>query len=97
MLWQTAAALNRHYWPLTVLLATRSPRARRALVVAAVAEGLADRHRVHAELDPVRYVVAHRLDDLAYGAGLWFGVLRMRSMAALRPDVRGLRSSPRER
>lgn len=91
VLWQTAAALNRHYWPITVLLATQSRRARRALVVAAVAEGLADRRRVGSDLDPVRYIVARRLDDVAYGAGLWLGVVRARSLAALRPDVRGLR------
>lgn len=88
VLWQTAAALTRHYWPLAALAATRSRRARRALVVAGVVEGLADRRRVGADLDPVRYVLARRLDDLAYGTGVWLGAIRARSLAALRPDVR---------
>lgn len=88
VLWQTAAALTRHYWPVAALAATRSGRARRALVVAAVLEGLADRRRVETDLDPVRYLVARRLDDLAYGTGLWLGAVRAGSPAALRPDVR---------
>lgn len=88
VLWQTGAALTRHYWPLAALAATRSPRARRALVVAALVDGLADRRRVGADLDPVRYVLARRLDDLAYGAGVWLGAARARSLLALRPDVR---------
>ena len=88
VLWQTAAALTRHYWPLAALAATRSRRARRALVVAAVVDGLVDRRRVGADLDPVRYVLARRLDDLAYGAGVWFGAARARSLKALRPDLR---------
>lgn len=89
VLWQTSAALTRHYWPLAALAATRSRRARRALVFAAVAEGLADRRRVGADLDPVRYVVARRLDDLAYGSGVWLGAVRARSLRALVPDLRG--------
>lgn len=93
--WQTASALTRHYWPAAVGAAVVSRRARRALVVAAVAEGLADLRRTGSELDPVRYVVAHRLDDLAYGAGLWVGCLRARSAAALVPALTGVRRRPR--
>lgn len=88
VLWQTGAALTRHYWPLAALAATRSRRARRALMVAAVVDGLADWHRVGADLDPVRYVIARRLDDVAYGAGVWLGAARACSLAALRPDFR---------
>lgn len=88
--WQTASALTRHYWPVAAAVAVRSPRARRALVVAAVAEGLADHWRTRPRLDPVRYVAAHRLDDLAYGAGLWWGAVRQRSVRALLPELRGL-------
>jgi mycofactocin glycosyltransferase len=91
VLWQTAAALTRHYWPLAAIVATRSRRGRRALLVAAVGEGLADRRRVGSDLDPVRYVLARRLDDLAYGSGVWLGALRSRSLRALAPDVRRAR------
>lgn len=86
--WQTASALTRHHWPLAVLWALRSRRGRRALLVAAVAEALADRARVRPGLGPVRYAVAHRLDDAAYGAGVWWGALRGRSARALLPEVR---------
>ena len=88
-LWQTASALTRHYWPAAVALAAVSPRARRAVLVAAVAEGVADYVRVRPGLDPVRYVVAHRLDDAAYGVGLWVGAARAGSVAALVPAWRG--------
>ena len=62
-----------------------SRRARRRLLVLAVAEGLLawlpHRHRT----GPVRHLAARRLDDLAYGAGLWAGAVRARSARALLP------------
>lgn len=86
---QTAGSLTRHHWPLALGAALVSRRARRAWVVAAVAQGLLDHRRVRPDLDPVRYVVALRLDDLAYGAGVWSGALRARSPRALLPRWRG--------
>ena len=86
---QTAAALTRHHWPLALGAALVSRRARRAWVVAAVAQGLVDHRRVRPDLDPVRYVVALRLDDLAYGAGVWSGAWRARSPRALLPRWQG--------
>ena len=50
--WQTASALTRHYWPAAVAVAAVSPRARRALLVAAVAEGVADYVRVRPRAGP---------------------------------------------
>jgi mycofactocin glycosyltransferase len=38
-------------------------------------------------LDPVRYVLGHLADDVAYGAGVWAGALRARSLAAVRPVI----------
>ncbi len=90
---QTSSSLTRHHWPLAVLAATVSHRARRALLVAAVLDGLVDHHRTRPDLDPVRYVVARRLDDAAYGAGLWWGALQQRSPGALLPELRGFRRS----
>ncbi|CKT64945.1 sugar transferase [Mycobacterium tuberculosis] len=29
-----------------------------------------------------------RVDDLAYGAGLWYGVVRERNIGALKPQIR---------
>ena len=38
-------------------------------------------------LDPVRYVLGHLADDVAYGAGVWAGALRARSAAPVRPVI----------
>lgn len=94
---QTASALVRHYWPVAVPAALALPRVRRALLVAAVVEAELDRRATGADLDPVRYLVARRFDDLAYGAGVWFGALRERSPRALLPVVHGVRIPHRDR
>ncbi|WP_231974380.1 mycofactocin biosynthesis glycosyltransferase MftF [Pseudonocardia sp. HH130630-07] len=87
---QTASALTRHFWPLAALALPFSRRARRAVVVAGIAEGIGDwwRHRdrdPRVRVGPVGYLLAHRLDDLGYGAGLWWGAWRRRTTAPLRP------------
>ncbi|MFP5019605.1 mycofactocin biosynthesis glycosyltransferase MftF [Pseudonocardia phyllosphaerae] len=98
-LWQTASALTRHFWPVAMLALPFSARARRAVAVAALAEGLADRW-VHRAADPrvrlglLRYVLAHRADDLGYGAGLWWGAARHRTLAPLRPSGPARRHRP---
>ncbi|WP_416968007.1 mycofactocin biosynthesis glycosyltransferase MftF [Streptomyces sp. 4F14] len=79
---QTSALLNRHWWPLTAAGCLVSRRLRRAAVVAAVAD-IALEHPSPSGL--LRYGVARRLDDLAYGAGVWMSALRDRSTLALRP------------
>jgi mycofactocin system glycosyltransferase len=84
---QTSALLTRHWWPLTAVGCVVSRRMRRAAAVAALAD-IALEHRTGDDsLDPLRYGVARRLDDLAYGAGVWFSALKGRSTAALRPRV----------
>jgi mycofactocin glycosyltransferase len=88
---QVASALTRHYWPLAVPAALASRRARRALLVAAVADGLLDHRRTRPDLDPFRYLLARRLDDAGYGAGLWLGAVRARSARALMPAAPGFR------
>jgi mycofactocin system glycosyltransferase len=87
-LWQSAAALTRHWWPVSVAAMLVSPRARRAVLAAAVIDGLVDWKRTGPDLDPVRYLLLRRTDDLAYGAGLWLGALRHRTTSPLRPLVR---------
>jgi mycofactocin system glycosyltransferase len=80
-----ARAATRHHWPLAVAAAAVSGRARRGLLAVAAADAVAawwpQRHRV----GPVRFAVARRLEDLAYGAGLWWGAVRARSPRALLP------------
>ncbi len=85
---QTMALFVRHWWPATVLAAVFSRRARRALIASSLLDAALEYRRTRPDLDPVRFAVARRLDDLAYGAGVWFSALRGRSVRALLPDVR---------
>jgi mycofactocin glycosyltransferase len=83
---QTADAVTRHYWPLAVLAALGSRRARRTVAAVAVAGGVVDWLRAGPERPALpAFLLARRLDDLAYGAGLWWGAARHRTLAPLRP------------
>ncbi|MDN5748655.1 MAG: mycofactocin biosynthesis glycosyltransferase MftF [Pseudonocardia sp.] len=94
---QTADAVTRHYWPLSLAACLVSRRARRTVLAVAVVEGLADFRR-HRDRDPhvrprlLPHVVAHRLDDLAYGTGLWSGAWAHRTVAPLLPSGTGPRA-----
>ncbi|WP_326818539.1 mycofactocin biosynthesis glycosyltransferase MftF [Streptomyces sp. NBC_01762] len=83
---QTGALITRHWWPATAALCLVSRRARRAAAVAAVADVVLE-YRGAGGLDPLRYAAARRLDDLAYGTGIWWSALRGRSAAALIPRI----------
>ena len=83
----------RHWWPITLVAGLASRRVRRAALVAAVADAVYEQYRTRARVNPLAFVVARRLDDLAYGAGLWWGALRARSLIALAPVVRGRQSA----
>jgi mycofactocin system glycosyltransferase len=87
---QTADAVTRHYWPLSLVAALVSARARRRVLAVAVAEGLVDWWRYRGRdprvrIGPLGHLLARRLDDLGYGAGLWWGALRNRTVEPLRP------------
>jgi mycofactocin glycosyltransferase len=56
------------------------------VIVAAVADAVIEYRRTRPKLDPIRFGFARRLDDLAYGAGVWLSAVRGRSAAALLPD-----------
>lgn len=83
---QTSALLLRHWWPLSLPGCLVSRRLRRAVLTAAILDGLLDYRRSAPSLDPARFVLARRLDDLAYGAGLWAGALRGGSPRPLLPS-----------
>jgi mycofactocin system glycosyltransferase len=85
---QTMALAVRHWWPLAVVVSIFSRRARRVVIVSAVVDAVLEYRRTKPDLDPVRFAVARRLDDLAYGFGVWRSALRGRSLAALLPDIR---------
>jgi hypothetical protein len=80
-----ARAVTRHHWPLAVAAAAVSPAARRGLAAVALADAVAGWWPHRAAVGPVRFAVARRLEDLAYGAGLWTGALRARDPRALLP------------
>jgi len=67
----------------------RAPWGRRAAAVSLlVGPGLAGWARHPGTLDPFRYVIATVADDIAYGAGVWVGCIKHRTVAPLRPRVR---------
>ncbi|MFG2730387.1 mycofactocin biosynthesis glycosyltransferase MftF [Streptomyces canus] len=84
---QASALLTRHWWPLTALGCSVSSRVRRAAAAAALADIVVNYRIDHVSLDPVRYGLARRLDDMAYGAGVWFSAAKGRSITALRPRI----------
>jgi mycofactocin system glycosyltransferase len=85
---QTSALLLRHWWPAAAALSLVSPRIRRAVAIAAVVDSTIEYRRTDSDLDPVRFAVARRLDDLAYGSGVWLGAARHRSFKCLVPNLR---------
>lgn len=89
---QAAGLLTRHWWPIAVVGCLISRRIRRATLAAALAEGLLDWYQHRSEpsypkLDPIRYLLVHRLDALGYGSGLWCGAIRRRTLAPLLPVI----------
>ncbi|TQM15682.1 mycofactocin biosynthesis glycosyltransferase MftF [Pseudonocardia kunmingensis] len=85
---QTADAVTRHYWPVSLVACLVSRRARRTVAVIALAEGVLDWWRRRGNPDRPglpAYLLARRLDDLAYGGGLWWGAIRHRTLGPLRP------------
>ncbi|WP_186290544.1 mycofactocin biosynthesis glycosyltransferase MftF [Gordonia zhaorongruii] len=90
---QAGAAVLRHYWPLSVIAFAVSGRFRRWFAAVAVAEALAmwvRNQMLDPEapvMSPLHYALFRRLDDLAYGTGLWQGVVSRRDVGALRPVI----------
>lgn len=82
-----ARALVKAWWPLSLPVAFCSRRARRALLVAATAPHLADWLAQRPLLDPLRFLTLSQADDLCYGAGLWLGCWRDRTVRPLLPRV----------
>ncbi|PKH40944.1 mycofactocin system glycosyltransferase [Nocardioides alpinus] len=85
---QESALLLRHWWPVAAV-GLPSAHVRRALATALVIDTcVAVREAAGADEPSVSLPVlfaGRRLDDLAYGTGLWWGALRRRSTTALAP------------
>jgi len=93
---QLASAICRHYWPVALVAAVLSRRCRTVVLVAAVLDGVSDwATRSNGNIDDdakrigmLSYLLLKRLDDIAYGLGLWSGVVRERHAGALKPQIR---------
>ncbi len=92
---QLASAVCRPYWPAALAAALVSRGFRRTVLAAAAVDAThawITRRRIPDEgakpLGPLGYIALKRLDDLAYGAGVWAGALRERTVQPLRPDIK---------
>jgi len=81
---QESALMLRHWWPATAVAAVGSRSVRRAVLTALVVDAVAADRRTGWS-----GVVGRRLDDLAYGAGLWAGAWRAGSLGCLLPRRAG--------
>lgn len=79
---QEAGVLLRHWWPAAAVGMVVSRKVRRA-VATALAVDLAIFVRERPGVDPLTALVARRFDDLAYGAGLWWGATGHHSVRSL--------------
>ncbi len=91
---QLSSAICRHYWPITLLATASSRRCRKVVLASAVLDGAVDwltrRNSANygaKHLGLLPYLVLRRLDDLAYGAGVWTGVMRERTLRPLKPLI----------
>jgi mycofactocin system glycosyltransferase len=80
-----ARAVTRHHWPLALAAAMVSRRARVLVAGIAVADAVGGWWPHRQEIDLPTFAAGRRLEDLAYGAGLWLGALRARNARALLP------------
>jgi mycofactocin glycosyltransferase len=83
---QVASAVTRAWWPIVLPLAVVVRRLRPAVAAAFVVPAVIDWATQPKRLDPVRSVMLRAADDAAYSVGVWKGVRRLRSAAALVPS-----------
>ncbi len=81
-------ALTTLAWPALLLGARRSRTGAFAAAVLVLAPPLVEWWRRRPAIDPVRWAVACIADDASYGAGVWVGCIRTRSLGPLTPAFR---------
>lgn len=82
---QFARAITRVWWPVAAALALVSRRARLPIAIAVVAPRLGEALRSRS-LTPLADSPARLADEMAYGAGLWAGVIGEREVGPLVPE-----------
>lgn len=108
-----ARAAAREWWPFTLAACVHPRLRRRltaAVIAGAVADWADSAHgyipdtedavvpaRPRRTLDPVRYTLVRVADHLAYGAGVWAGMWRHRTIEPIRPQVQIRSSRPVDR
>jgi mycofactocin system glycosyltransferase len=83
-----ASAINRVWWPIAFILAVFSQRLRVLFIAAALAPAVYEWWIKRPHLDVVRFTLMKMLDNAAYGAGVWKGVIAQRNAAPLIPIVK---------
>ncbi len=81
------SALTRTWWPVALPAAAAVPRLRLPLAALAIAPPLLDWRYRRPAMDPIRYVAARLLDDVAYSIGVWEGCLEHRTARPLVPRL----------
>ena len=79
------SAISRAWWPAALAAALAVRRLRCPLAALVLAPPVLDWLDRRPPLDPVRYVAARLLDDLAYSVGVWQGCARRRTIRPLLP------------
>jgi mycofactocin glycosyltransferase len=87
------SAITRTWLPLAAGAALAFRRVRLPLAVAVLTPPLLDWLDRRPPLDPVRYTAARLLDDTGYGAGVWQGCWRRRTIRPLLPRIGGRATS----
>ena len=82
-----AGALTRTWWPIALIAALVSRRARRVLLIAVVLPAAIEWRRQRGLVDPLRYLAIRMLDDTAYGIGVWQGVYKHHDASVLLPSI----------
>jgi len=80
-----AQAMTRTWWPIALLLSLCSRRARRVTCAAILLPSLMTWFAKKPKVDPVSYCALKLADDVAYGTGVWKGVIATRDLGALTP------------
>lgn len=81
---QESALVLRHWWPISAVAFMLSAHARRVVTSALVVDAIVTLTQKRPPVPPPIAWLGSRLDDLAYGAGLWIGAVRAHSFAALK-------------